>query len=87
MEWYLKGERNDFYREAGYPHNLENSYEVSISETYDIIEIAYFDEGRDEAKKSKKQITIAFPVSARTNANLFVDDLETATGLTIAALA
>jgi len=87
MEWYLKGERNDFYREAGYPHNLENSYETSVSETYDLVEIGYFDEGRDEAKKSKKQITIAFPVSARTNANLFVDDLETATGLTIAALA
>ena len=87
MEWYLKGERNDFYREMGYPHNLENSYETSVSGTYDIVEIAYFDEGRDEAKKSKKQITIAFPVSARTNANLFIDDLETATGLTIAALA
>lgn len=87
MEWYLKGERNDFYRGAGYPHNLENSYEVSVSGSYDLVEIAYFDEGRDEAKKSKKQITLAFPVSARTNANLLVDDLETATGLTIAALA
>tara|TARA_R110000772_G_scaffold62137_1_gene139632 strand:+ start:41969 stop:43183 length:1215 start_codon:yes stop_codon:yes gene_type:complete len=87
MEWYLKGERNDFYREMGYPHNFENSYEVSATGTYDVVEIAYFDEGRDEAKKSKKQITVAFPVSARTNANLFVDDLETATGLTIAALA
>ena len=83
----MKGERNDFYREAGSPHNLENSYEVSSTGTYDLVEIAYFDEGRDEAKKSKKQITLAFPVSARTNANLLVDDLETATGLTIAALA
>jgi hypothetical protein len=87
MEWYLKGERNDFYREMGYPHNFENTYEIVSTGTYDLVEIAYFDEGRDEAKKSKKQITIAFPVSARTNANLFVDDLETATGLTIAALA
>lgn len=81
LEWYLKGERNDFYREMGYPHNLENTYEISPSGTYNLIELAYFDEGRDEAKKSKKQITIAVPytnLAGNSVTNVLINDLNTA---------
>jgi len=92
MEWYLKGERNDFYREAGYPHNFENTYETSKTGTYNIIELAYFDEGRDEAKKSKKQITIAIPytnLAGQAATNVLINDLNTAlsAGMTTFAVA
>lgn len=80
MEWYLKGERNDFYRQASYPHNLQNTYDANDADTYDVVELAYFDIGRDEAKQSKKQITIAMPVSARTEMNLLIADLNTILG-------
>jgi hypothetical protein len=91
MEWYLKGERNDFYREAGYPHNLENSYEINPAGTYNLIELAYYDEGRDEAKKSNKQITIAMPftnLAGNAAINLLIAELNTAFGAgTLDALA
>lgn len=61
MEWFLLGERGDTYRESGYPHNIEGPALVSTpSGAYNLIEISYFEEGRDEAKKSRKSITLAF---------------------------
>ena len=82
LEWYLKGERNDFMREAGYPHNLENTYDADSGVLYNLIELSYFEEGRDEAKKSKKQITIAVPAVAAPNAvfNGLVASLNTVLG-------
>lgn len=80
MEYYLKGERNDFYRGAGYPHNLSNTYDAVQTETYHIVELAYFDEGRDEAKKSKKQLTIVMPVAQVTEANAMIANLNTILG-------
>ena len=80
MEWYLKGERNDFMREAGYPHNLENSYDAVTSGTYNFVEIGYYDEGRDEAKKSKKGITIAMTVADVTAMNTMITNLNTILG-------
>ena len=46
-------------------------------------EIAYFDEGRDEAKKSKKGLTIAVPfttLGANTKVNSVIADLNTILG-------
>lgn len=83
MERYLLGERGDTYRESGYPHNINGPALVSsASGSYDIIEISYFDEGRDEAKKSKKSLTIAIPTAAIPNANVnsVVADLNTILG-------
>jgi len=83
LEWYLKGERNDFYREMGYPHNLENTYDAVASSSYNLIELSYFEEGRDEAKKSKKQITIAMPftnLAGNATINLLIADLNTILG-------
>jgi len=84
MEQYLLGERGDFYRKAGYPHNLSGAVKPysSVSGEYDIIEIAYSSEGRDEAKKSKKGLTLAMPTAAVPNANVngLVADLNTILG-------
>jgi hypothetical protein len=60
-EFYLKGERNDYMRGAGYPHNLKNVYLADATASYNTIEIGFYEEGRDEAKKSKKSITINVP--------------------------
>mgnify|MGYP003630003872 CR=1 FL=1 len=83
MEYYLLGERGDTYRKNGYPFNIVGpDLASSVSGSYDLIEIAYFDEGRDEAKKSKKGLTIAIPTAAAPNANVngVVADLNTILG-------
>lgn len=83
MEWYLKGERNDFYREAGYPHNLENTYSANALLDYNLIEIGFWKEGRDEAKKSKQQVTIAIStanLADNVQTNNLIADLNTILG-------
>ena len=83
MEWYGKGERNDFYREAGYPHNFDNSYDANIALNYNLVEIGFWKEGRDEAKKSKQQITIAVEtanLADNAETNKLVTDLNTILG-------
>lgn len=88
MEWYLKGERNDFYREMGYPHNFTNVYDATNSNTYNTVELGYYEIGRDEAKQSKKAITIAMPVSAKAQMNTMITNLNTILGAgSITALA
>ncbi len=83
MEYFLLGERGDAYRTNGYPHNIVGpALASSVSGSYDLIEISYFDEGRDEAKKSKKNLTIAIPTAAVPNANVngVIADLNTILG-------
>lgn len=83
MERFLLGERGDTYRTNGYPNNLVGPSLVSTADgEYDIIEISYYDEGRDEAKKSKKGLTIAMPTAGVPNAavNSVVADLNTILG-------
>lgn len=83
MEYFLVGERGDTFRTNGYPHNIVGPALVAAAGgSYDIIEISYFDEGRDEAKKSKKSLTIALPTAAVPNANVngVIADLNTILG-------
>lgn len=84
MEYFLLGERGDVYRTMGYPYNLtDGSGFASASSNYNLIEISYFDEGRNEAKKSKKQLTIAVPftdLASNSKINTIVADLNTILG-------
>lgn len=83
MEYFLLGERGDTYRQNAYPHNIVGPELVSVtSGEYDIVEISYYDEGRDEAKKSKKTLTVAQPTAAVPNANVnsVIADLNTILG-------
>ena len=84
MEHYLIGERGDYLRESHYPYNLPQVGQFAdVSSNYNLIEIAYFDEGRDEAKKSKKGLTIAVPfttLGANTKVNSVIADLNTILG-------
>lgn len=66
MEVYLLGNRQDSYRQMGYPHNFDVEYDAEETGTYNLLEIEYFDVSRDDPKKSKKQLTIAFAENAGT---------------------
>ena len=82
-EFYLKGERNDFMRGAGYPHNFKNTYTADPSASYNTIEIGFYEEGRDEAKKSKKSVTVNLPftnLAGNSVINLLIAELNTVLG-------
>lgn len=82
-EYELLGERGDTMRLGAYPHNIAGPALVATKDgQYDLVEISYFDEGRDEAKKSNKQLTIAMPTAAVPNAqvNSLIADLNTILG-------
>lgn len=92
MEHYLLGERGDFYREMGYPHNIAGpGLNASAASSYNFVEISYYDEGRDEAKKSKKTLTIASVftnLAGNAALNTLIADLNTILGAgTVDALA
>lgn len=83
MEYFLLGERGDTLRLNAYPHNIQGPELAAVKGgSYDVIEIAYYDEGRDEAKKSKKGLTIAIPTADSPNANVngMIADLNTILG-------
>ena len=84
MERFLLGERGDTYRESGYPFNIVGpGLNSSASSSYNLVEISYFDEGRDEAKKSKKQLTVALPftnLAGNSKINAVIADLNTILG-------
>ena len=93
-EEYLLGNRQDTFRGAGYPHNFPENYDSELDASYNVIDIEYYDEGRDDAQiKSKKQLTICVKeaVGTVTLANLVKDDINTAVnaanGVTVNTLA
>ena len=82
-EFELLGERGDTMRLGAYPHNIAGPALVATKGgSYDLVEISYYDEGRDEAKKSNKQLTIAMQTAASPNAevNSVIADLNTIFG-------
>lgn len=83
MEEYLLGNRQDTFRGAGYPHNFPETYDSELDANYNIIDIEYYDEGRDDAQiRSKKQLTLCVKeaVGTYTKTNLVKDDLNTVIG-------
>ena len=82
------GERGDYYRNVGFPKVLNTTYLVDATVDYNFIDITYFYQGNNEdVQKSQKTITLVVPKSGSfTVVNAIIDDIETATGLTIAGL-
>ena len=76
MEEYYYGNIGDTFRGAGYPHNFDKVYDSALTGSYWLIEVSYYDEGRDDPMKSKKQLTIACPSEAV--ANTLIGQINTA---------
>lgn len=93
LEYFCMGERGDVYREIGFPHNIPTTYLVDASVKYNVIDIHYAYVGANESvQKSEKTLTLVVPKVGANNkasnalANSIITAINTATGLTIAAL-
>lgn len=91
MEHFFMGERGDQYRMMGYPNYVPTEYMADASKEYNTINIHYFFQGEGiSIQKSEKDICIAVPCGAAGHVydviNNIIDDIETASGLTIAGL-
>lgn len=93
LEYFCMGERGDIYRGVGFPNNIPTTYLVDSTLKYNVIDIHYAYVGSNESvQKSEKTITLVVPkVGANNNvsnalANSIITAINTATGLTIAAL-
>ncbi len=87
------GERGDQYRKIGWPNNIDTTYLVDPTVKYNVIDIHYAYVGSNESvQKSEKTITLVVPKVGDENnvsnalANSIITAINTATGLTIAAL-
>lgn len=93
IEAYLLGNIQDSYRGIGYPHNFDAEYDSTLTGTYNVIELEYFDESRDDPKKSKKQLTIVIPftnLAGNSVTNLIITEINKALNsstVTLSALA
>ena len=93
LEYFCMGERGDQYRNIGWPNVIKTKYLVDPEQKYNTIDIhyAYVGDGVS-VQKSEKDITIVVPkVGAKNNVsnkltNDIITAINTATGLTIAAL-
>lgn len=93
LEYFCMGERGDIYRGVGFPNNIPTTYLVDPTVKYNVIDIHYAYVGSNESvQKSEKTITLVVPKVGATNsvsnklANDIITAINTATGLTIAAL-
>lgn len=93
LEYFCMGERGDIYRGVGFPNNIPTTYLVDPTVKYNVIDIHYAYVGSNESvQKSEKTITLVVPKVGATNsvsnklANEIITAINTATGLTIAAL-
>lgn len=61
MEWFFHKERGDVYGEAGFPNNIDTTYQVDSANStgYSFIDIHYYFEGNSHnVGKSEKTLTI-----------------------------
>lgn len=93
LEYFCMGERGDMYRGVGFPNNIPTTYLVDPTVKYNVIDIHYAYVGSNESvQKSEKTITLVVPKVGANNqvsnklANDIIKAINTATGLTIAAL-
>jgi hypothetical protein len=88
LEYFCMGARGDIYRGMGYPNIIKTTYLVDPSAVYDVLDIHYFHTGSNESvQKSEKTITlVAVDDGSHTAMNALINDINTASGLTIATL-
>ena len=86
FEYFLMGERGDQYKYMGFPYNIDTTYLVDNTSSYDIITISYyFDDSGVNVQKSEKTIYILCKVVSGNHdiATAIVTALNTA-GITVA---
>lgn len=88
LEYFCMGARGDIYRGMGYPNIIKTTYLVDPDAIYDTLDIHYFYTGSNESvQKSEKTITlIAVNNGNHDVMNALIKAINTASGLTIAAL-
>lgn len=88
LEYFCMGARGDIYRGMGYPNIIRTTYLADPDAIYDTLDIHYFYTGSNESvQKSEKTITlIAVNDGSHTKMNALIGAINTASGLTIAAL-
>lgn len=88
LEYFCMGARGDLYRNMGYPNVIKTTYLVDPTSVYDVLDIHYSYTGSNESvQKSEKTITlVAVDDGSHTAMNALIVAINTASGLTIAAL-
>lgn len=96
LEYCRQGEKYERYRLISYPANFDTPNYANPSSTYHVVTIGYYKERPyTNVEKQFRSLTIAVENAdqdgggagtAFTAVNALIDDLETATGLTVAAL-
>lgn len=62
LEYFTHGWRGDFYRNVGWPRNIDTQYMVNPASSYDLIDIHYFYQGTGvSSQQSEKEITLVVP--------------------------
>ena len=62
LEYFTHGWRGDFYRNVGWPRNIDTQYMVNPASSYDLIDIHYFYQGTGVSSQlSEKEITLVVP--------------------------
>ena len=86
LEYFLMGERGDQYRNINWPNSIPTTYLVDPTKEYHIFDIHYAYIGSNESvQKSEKTISIV--CADKTALNSIITAFNTATGLSVAALA
>ena len=86
LEYFLMGERGDQYRNINWPNSIPTTYLVDPTKEYHIFDIHYAYTGSNEGvQKSEKTISIV--CADKTALNNIITAFNTATGLSVAALA
>lgn len=86
LEYFLMGERGDQYRNINWPNSIPTTYLVDPTKEYHVFDIHYAYTGSNECvQKSEKTISIV--CADKTALNNIITAFNTATGLSVAALA
>jgi len=87
LEWNTAGEKGDRYRTIGYPNNFNTVYFAEPGATYNVVNLVYF-EARKYTSVERQYRVLQIAVKADDGVaatNALIADLETVTGLEIAA--